>query len=323
MLKILGYPDRYRVRQGDYIKFMVSLEEGDRFEARLVRVINGDCNPDGPGLKFVEIKNAANRSYKGKRQAIDAGSYMVAPTVPPLGRLTFTAYVWPTLPKRGFQVIAAQGAMKIALDQGFLTLACGGERHSLKARMLVRQWYSIKVTFDSRSRKFTLEQKALEPHPLMNDEGRMSGTVKTPPAPAKGLWLAGCPQADGSIGEHFDGKIDAPSLGSIARWDFSKEIETTRAVDLGRGRHHGRLVNLPARAMKGHNWDGSEHRWTLKPAHYGAIHFHHDDLYDAGWEPSVTIEVPADAQERPLCAACSLWRQRRDGDARRRTSHSS
>ena len=116
------------------IKFMVSLEEGDRFEARLVRVINGDCNPDGPGLKFAEIKHAANRSYKGKRQTIDAGSYMVAPTVPPLDRLTFTAYVWPTLPKRGFQVIAAQGGMKIALDEGALTLVCGGERHSLKAQ---------------------------------------------------------------------------------------------------------------------------------------------------------------------------------------------
>ena len=53
MLKILGYPDLYGVRQGGFIKFMVSLEEGDRFEACLVRVINGDCNPDGPGLKFV------------------------------------------------------------------------------------------------------------------------------------------------------------------------------------------------------------------------------------------------------------------------------
>ena len=87
--------------------------------------------------------------------------------------------------------------------------------------------------------------------------------------------------------------------GPIARWDFSKEIETTRAVDLGRGKHHGKLVNLPARAMKGHNWDGSEHRWTLKPEHYGAIHFHHDDLYDAGWEPSVTVKIPAALKSGP------------------------
>jgi fructose-1,6-bisphosphatase/inositol monophosphatase family enzyme len=49
VLKILGYPDRYSVPQGGEIKFMVSLEEGESFQARLVRVINGDCNPDGPG----------------------------------------------------------------------------------------------------------------------------------------------------------------------------------------------------------------------------------------------------------------------------------
>ena len=100
MLRILGYPDRYSVPQGGEIKFMVSLEEGDTFTARLVRVVNGDCNPEGPGLDFREIAHPANRTYPGKRQAIDAGSYMVAPSVPPLNGFTFTAYVWPTLPSR-------------------------------------------------------------------------------------------------------------------------------------------------------------------------------------------------------------------------------
>jgi len=72
MLRILGYPDRYSVPQGGEIKFMVSLEQGDTFTARLVRVVNGDCNPEGPGLDFREIAHPANRTYPGKRQAIDA-----------------------------------------------------------------------------------------------------------------------------------------------------------------------------------------------------------------------------------------------------------
>src|SRR5262245_46988123 len=133
MLKILGYPDRYSVPQGDEIRFMVSLEEGESFEARLVRVVCGDCNPDGPGLKFREIAHRANRSYKGKRQTIDAGSYMTAPGVPPLLNFTFTAFLWPTLSSRaGFQTIAAQGVMKIGLEKGALTLILGEERHALQ-----------------------------------------------------------------------------------------------------------------------------------------------------------------------------------------------
>jgi N,N-dimethylformamidase len=294
VLKILGYPDRYSVSQGGEIKFMVSLEVGDSFDARLVQVINGDCNPEGSGLKFVEIPHPANKTYAGKRQSIDAGSYMVAPSVPPLAGFTFTAYVWPTLPARGFQVIAAQGALKIGIVNGSLTLVANDERHSLGCRMLARKWYAIKASINSRTRNFALEQTPLEPHMLQHDSGKLSGKLAALPNTSKGFWIAGCPQSDGIVGEHFDGKIEAPALHRLARWDFSKEIPTTRVVDIGGRKHHGRLVNLPARAMKGHNWDGSEHRWMLKPEHYGAIHFHHDDLYDAGWDASVSLRIPRD-----------------------------
>src|SRR5687767_7689475 len=161
VLKILGYPDRYSVPQGGEIRFMVSLEEGDSFDARLVRVINGDSNPDGPGLKFEEIAHVANGSYPGRRQRIDAGSYMVAPSVPALASFTFTAYVWPTLRTRSFQTIAAQGTLKIGIVEGALTLAAGEERHGLDCHMLTRQWYAITVSIDARTRRFALEQKPL------------------------------------------------------------------------------------------------------------------------------------------------------------------
>jgi N,N-dimethylformamidase len=299
VLKILGYPSRYSVPQGGEIRFMVSLEEGDSFDARLVRVINGDSNPDGPGLKFEEIAHAANGSYPGTRQRIDAGSYMVARSVPPLGSFTFTAYLWPTLRTRSFQTIAAQGTLKIGIVDGALTLAAGEERHALDCRMLTRQWYAITVSIDAKSRRFALEQKPLANYALQNDRGRLSGRLVALPKTSKGFWIAGCPQANGSVGEHFDGKIDSPALLRIARWDFTREIPTTKVIDLGPSKHHGLLVNLPARAMKGHNWDGSEHRWMLKPEHYGAVHFHHDDLYDAGWQPSLTLKIPSDLKSGP------------------------
>ena len=88
----------------------------------------------------------------------------------------------------------------------------------------------------------------------------------------------------------------------LARWDFSKEMRTTRAVDIGPYGRHGRLVHLPARGMKGWNWTGEAHDFNRRPEHYGAIHFHSDDLYDAGWEQaSVTLTIPGGPEKRALC----------------------
>ncbi len=76
MLKIIGYPDRYSAAPGERVEFKVSLEEGDSFEARLVRVIHGDANPQGPGLKFRPVPSEADGRHSGFPQAIDAGSFM-------------------------------------------------------------------------------------------------------------------------------------------------------------------------------------------------------------------------------------------------------
>jgi N,N-dimethylformamidase len=310
MLKLAGYPDRYSVAPGETIRFMVSIDEGDAFDARLVRVVHGDCNPAGPGLKFITIDHPANGRYPGRQQSIDAGSYMVAKSVPApdSASFVFTAYVWPTLPNRPMQAVAAQwdaerkAGFKIVVDRGVLTLITGDgsgniEQQALACRMLRRSWYAIRVRVDGKAGRFEVEQRPVTTQVLTNDIGQIMGALNILPGKARGLYLAGCPLADGTVGEHFDGKIDSPKLTGraqkiIARWDFSKEVSSTKAVDLGPGKRHGKLVDLPARAMKGWNWTGEEHRWTLKPEHYGAIHFHHDDLYDARWEASVELAVP-------------------------------
>ena len=49
MLKILGYPDRFSVRPGETIRFMVSSALSDPYRADFVRIVHGDVNPDGPG----------------------------------------------------------------------------------------------------------------------------------------------------------------------------------------------------------------------------------------------------------------------------------
>jgi N,N-dimethylformamidase len=74
--------------------------------------------------------------------------------------------------------------------------------------------------------------------------------------------------------------LAAPQIAAV--WDFAPDTTTTRIRDLTPNRVDGQIVSLPARAMKGWNWDGTQMNWQLAPEQYGAIHFHDDDIYDCG-----------------------------------------
>jgi len=110
MLKILGYPDRYSVAPGEEIALKVSLGGRTQFDARVVRLIHGDANPAGPGLKFRHVPTGADGRRPGRPQRVDAGSYMIVENAPPVAArpFTFFAMVWPTLPERGDQTLLAQ-----------------------------------------------------------------------------------------------------------------------------------------------------------------------------------------------------------------------
>ncbi|HEX2527763.1 MAG TPA: N,N-dimethylformamidase beta subunit family domain-containing protein [Geminicoccus sp.] len=332
MLKIVGYPDRYSVAPGETISFKISVEEGDSFDARIVQVINGDSNPDGPGLQLPHVPTHVDGTYPGRTQRIDPGSFMRVPGMPALaGRaFTFFATIWPTLTNRGDQTLAAQwdedgqSGFRIELvDGGKLAFIAGdGSGTAMVSTgkpMLVRQWYQVAASFDPASRKVTLVQKPLRAYPMIDDADQVEATIDVAPTALDAPFLlAASPEPDGTIGRHYDGKIDSPALVAgvhglsryepllrsgvpfvneidlIARWDFSKEIHSVRTVDVGPSRLHGELVHLPTRGMKGWNWTGEQHDWTRKPEHYGAIHFHRDDIYDAGWETSVAFTLPGD-----------------------------
>ena len=316
MLKIVGYPDRYSVAPGEPIAFQISLEEGDSYAARIVRVVNGDSNPAGPGLDLPHLPSAVDGRYPGKIRRADAGSYLVAEDVPALGQdsaFTFRALIWPTLLARPGQVLAAQwdaatqGGFMLAIDNGQLTLVVGDglgsvRREYLAARMLDRKWYSVTLTVDPLAGRFSLGQTALQTDFGITDNDEREDALPLLPRPAAApLYLAGAPEADGTIGGHFNGKIEAPAFLDekqriIAAWDFSDGIRTTQATDTGPFRRHGRLVNLPARGMKGARWTGEHHSWQAAPREYAAVHFHEDDLYDAGWPADIVWTVPEAAK---------------------------
>ena len=60
-MDIVGYADRFSVRAGDTIQFMVSCKLPS-YQADVVRLIHGDLNPEGPGFKERLVQNVGTFS---------------------------------------------------------------------------------------------------------------------------------------------------------------------------------------------------------------------------------------------------------------------
>src|SRR5882724_9315508 len=213
MLKILGYPDRTSVAPGEEIAFKVSLEEGTQFDARIVRVIHGDANPAGPGLKFRHVPTSADGRHAGKPQRVDAGSYMIVEHAPAIAAKAFTffAMVWPTLPDRRDQTLLAQwdaktkSGFRIEVNEGRLALTLGDGNSVVRIdsgkAMLVRQWYSIAVSVDPETRAVKLDQIPVGEYAQVDDRAEIEARLEiAPTAVDVPLLIAGCPQADQTIG---------------------------------------------------------------------------------------------------------------------------
>ena len=75
MVPLIGYVDRFSARPGDQICVKVSSQLGEPYQADLVRIIHGDANPAGPGLKLEEVAAPFAGSYPSRFQPVHAGSY--------------------------------------------------------------------------------------------------------------------------------------------------------------------------------------------------------------------------------------------------------
>lgn len=330
MKTILGYSDKISVAPGETIDFKISCETGSDYEARLVRLICGDTNPEGPGYREEPVAAPLNRKHSGRAQPIHAGSYAVISDLPNQAvadDLTFQALIWPTAPGRGEQVIASWWrdgkGFELCVDaSGALLGRLGdGRGHidtaTVREPMLERRWYLAALRFDAARGLLTVLQRPLKPHALANDGGQASIAVAMPPEtwPDAPLLLA-ARALDGAVSRyerHYNGKIESPRLyaaalaeidleviaplqraplGLIGAWDFSRDIETTRFPDLSGADRHGEFFQAPQRAMTGHNWTDDCHSWRAAPDKYGAVHFHDDALYDAAWETSLSWAAP-------------------------------
>ena len=310
MHALTGYVDRWSVRQGGAIRFMVSSAGGRDFTLRFVRHICADPNPVGPGYAELPMPNALDGVHPGKEQPAYLGSFGHVASLPVDLRagVTLSATIWPTTPGNGRQGLVALHlngftfALGIGPDGGTMAEVTGANGASVRAevprRLLERRWYDVTATLDSDG-SVTVAQT---PHAPLGDAAEARAQAPLPPAGAPEIFLAALPpEGDAPATGHFNGKLQRPSIHrpapsntTLAAWDFSIGIATQIATDTGPHAAHAHLINLPTRAMTGSNWTGAVHDWKTAPDQYGAIHFHDDDQGPLGWTESVCLTVPQD-----------------------------
>ena len=320
---LLGYADRLSVRPGETVAVKVSCTLEEDFSASLVRIICADPNPSGPGIIEESVPANFAASYPARLQPFTPGSCALISlgddlTLPTT--MTVSAMIWPTKPGHSEQ--AVMSFSKRNEPRTWFVLGIDDTGHGF-CRILLADGSSAQVTLLTtlRERTWTRLWAAID-----TDTGRLTVGSHSERQGETNTTTLETQVADNTVGEgeiliaatraegrscHFNGKIDSPMIYDryldqaslldevsdsaehlFARWDFSVGVSTTQIHDISPHALNGSLINYPARAMTGWNWDGSEMCWRHAPSQYGAIHFHDDDIYDFNWETDFVFHVP-------------------------------
>jgi N,N-dimethylformamidase len=302
---LIGYSDRISARAGEKIAFRISSVGPGPYRAALVRIVRGDPNPHGPASKIDDLRSLFDGTFPSREQRAWPGSYGIVDdgrSLDPLPSLSLEALIWPTLPADQPQAVlsrrdpATGAGFSLLLTAGGMALEVGDARVVVGKPLRRRAWYRVWASADPTTGVLRVGQQPLKRAHAVDDEGEATIAARLPLAldAARPLLIAAEQATDRPARRCFNGKIEAPSIAGVAAWDFSRRIDTLEIEDSGPNSLHGRLVNLPARAMKGSAWTGAERDWKHAPHHYAAIHFHDDDLHDCGWQDDFVFTIPDD-----------------------------
>lgn len=322
-VEVVGYADRFSVAPGEPIEFKISCCGGGDFRAEVVRLRNGDTNPDGPGFLEELVPTPASGDYPARTQVIRPGAAVIVPDDAGVLALRdagdVRVFAQPTLPGAGEQALVSRwdeatrcGWWVGLVDGGRLALRLGdGDtvHQTVCAEPLhAWVWYAITASWADGAAHVRAEPTLTSTNSIWSPAvglaaataGEGTGSAAPVDAPAV-LGAAWDSRTDGPVG-HYNGKLDSPSVsgpnGAEAVWDFGADIAGTgvaaadQCTDTGPHGLHGRCHNAPYRGMTGHNWTGHEENYRHAPDQYAALHFHADALEDAGWETDLTLVVP-------------------------------
>ncbi|WP_213571145.1 LamG domain-containing protein [Rhodococcus sp. USK13] len=237
--EIHGYGDRASVGPGETIEFKVSSTAAGTYRADIVRLVNGDTNPAGPGFTEVEVDGVSGE-YPARFQPTDAGSYILVDDGGPLateGALTLHAFIYPTTPQKHDQIVLGRyvkgtnAGYALSINDGRLSFLIGdGDSTTVfEADQLFHPscWYSVAVTLDPAAQRYTLYSRPvvnsvnslLAPISPIIGGGDSTGVVDILPADSAGPFIIGGGRTsshDEAVDSHFNGKVDSPKVWSRA-----------------------------------------------------------------------------------------------------------
>jgi N,N-dimethylformamidase len=323
---LLAYGDRWSVTAGDALKVMVSSVPVS-FDAELVRLgvwgapaleerVASSIEGSYPGRLQALHAGSYVRTSPVRRAMCESWSVQ--------------AWVFPTLIGPDAQTIISQqwvgdAGWALELDErGRLQLrewSSGVQRVWAQSPVCLSShtWYFVAGVIDRERLLGRVRVTAVSP--WMRGRDHASEEVELARAEEGGeieasVHIGACQAEQGTWGTAiFNGKIESPRLfctalsnaqldrlannvdpaavapGRVAgAWDMSAVLDSTCVPDRSLQAAHGTCVNMPTRAVTGHNWQGQTLSPEQDPSLYGAIHFHEDDLEDAGW--AADFELP-------------------------------
>ncbi len=318
----VAYLDRWTARPGESL--MLKASSPAAYQVTVVRVVQGDTSPEGPGHRQIPQAWWTARAFPARSQPVAPGSHALTGPLPFLADaegLALDLFFQPgTLAIGRPQAVAAfltpAGAPSLALaltSNGHLELRLGSSTRGRVAApataeaVQVGRWYKARVVADTGARSAELDVVSVD----RATAGPQRITARAVLRPDEAGWLRGDGRPERLVlaaagtarhidPEHFNGKIEAPALtvnrgAATAPVTVSWRLGPARpaAIDDDQGMNAPlTLVNTPATAVTGHLWDGTVLDFRQDPAQYGALGFHEDDLTDAGWETTVHIDLP-------------------------------
>ena len=304
---IIGYCEPWSLRAGENVRLMASSHAPGTAALDLVRIRCGDPGRKGPGFIEEVIARALPRSVSLERQILTPGSYAAIDLrgITVQRGMTIKVHVMPTRPEQDQDLLCltdARGALvSLAVRAGQLVIECGGIATVVRARALsAGRWYVFDVALEfgpNGTLASTLTPLATRSPGTDFDEPAVSAQQHAPLSVAGGIDLEQLYLGRGHAGQYFDGRLARVQLhidDATLAWDLAQDIGGKTVVDVSGNGRDGVLYQLPSRAVTGPDWDGTAQSWHDCPAHYDAVHFHSDDLYDADWPVTCELALPRD-----------------------------
>ncbi len=306
---ITAYCEPWSLRAGETIDWFGSSLQATSGQLDLVKLNCGDPTRSGPGFSEEECEIVPSETIALNNQPVVPGSYAQAFVTTGQAESLLGVSLWfqPTLLKRDGVILSLESegsSIEIYNIGTSLMGRFGDTEHSLRKTSLERRrWYFLTIDVIGEDGVATVSvssPRSASPGRDLLQQGEEISALDIPDLTFQNPILR---LAAGFRGERWDGRIAEPKLrvGSVVNeWQLETDMEKA-VIPPTVGECELQLMQLPTRGVTGPHWTGEHQRWSDQPSEWNAIHFHHDDLYNAGWQPSHSVALPAELPSGIYC----------------------